>query len=191
MASRPVDDICNICSTFAHRQKFFGDHTMQHGGNEDDYNKDDNKDNDPEVVDELACLMRSVDLNRSEWALDKVVEEREVMVIEAAEHLRMSRAQRKLYQEKVDKARRTVDKGHAERTYTFVVDYGQNMELPVFNKQQPGCTYYYSPMSVNKYRRAPGGRRNKGGVAVSEGVVQNHLRRISCSEPTVARPPDC
>ena len=122
---------------------------MQHGGNEDDYNKDDNKDNDPEVVDELACLMRSVDLNRSEWALDKVVEEREVMVIEATEHLRMSRAQRKLYQEKVDKARRTVDKGHAERTYTFVVDYGQNMELPVFNKQQPGCTYYYSPMSVN------------------------------------------
>ena len=23
------------------------------------------------------------------------------------------------------------------------------MELPIFNKEQPGCTYYYSPMTVN------------------------------------------
>jgi hypothetical protein len=43
----------------------------------------------------------------------------------------------------------SVDKPHNERTYTFVVDYGQNMELPVFNSEQPGCTYYYSPMTVN------------------------------------------
>ncbi len=42
-----------------------------------------------------------------------------------------------------------MDKGHSERTYTFVVDYGQNMELPVFNKEQPGCTYYFSPMKVS------------------------------------------
>ncbi len=32
--------------------------------------------------------------------------------------------------------------------YTFVVDYGQNMELPVYNKEQPGCTYYFSPLGV-------------------------------------------
>ena len=34
------------------------------------------------------------------------------------------------------------------RTYTFVVNYGQNKELPVYNDEQPGCTYYYSPLSV-------------------------------------------
>ena len=39
-------------------------------------------------------------------------------------------------------------KAHSERVYTFVVDYGQNMELPVYNDEQPGCTYYYSPLSV-------------------------------------------
>ena len=38
---------------------------------------------------------------------------------------------------------------HSEQRYTFVVDYGQNMELPVFNAEQPGATYYYSPMTVN------------------------------------------
>ena len=42
----------------------------------------------------------------------------------------------------------TARKEHSVRRYTFVVDYGQNMELPVYNKEQPGCTYYFSPMSV-------------------------------------------
>ncbi len=32
--------------------------------------------------------------------------------------------------------------------YTFVVDYGQNVELPVCNKEQPSCTYYFSPLSI-------------------------------------------
>ena len=30
----------------------------------------------------------------------------------------------------------------------FVVDYRQNMELPIFNKEQPGVTYYCSPLSI-------------------------------------------
>ena len=70
-------------------------------------------------------------------------------MLDAAEHIKMARSQRKLYQDKVDKAVKSVEKPHSERTYTFVVDYGQNMELPVFNKEQPGCTYYFSPMKVN------------------------------------------
>ena len=37
---------------------------------------------------------------------------------------------------------------HSERHYMFVVDYGQNMEIPVFKDQQPGVTYYYSPLSI-------------------------------------------
>ncbi len=36
----------------------------------------------------------------------------------------------------------------SDRQYTFVVDYGQNMELPVYNQVQPGVTYHYSPLSV-------------------------------------------
>jgi hypothetical protein len=71
------------------------------------------------------------------------------MMLEAADHVKMARAQRQLYQDKVEKARRTVEKVHSEQTYTFVVDYGQNMELPVFNSEQPGAMYYYSPMTVN------------------------------------------
>jgi hypothetical protein len=53
-----------------------------------------------------------------------VAEEKEQMMLEAAEHIKMARAQRQLYQDKVEKARQTVGKIHSERTYTFVVDYG-------------------------------------------------------------------
>ena len=30
----------------------------------------------------------------------------------------------------------------------FVVDYGQNMELPLYNSEQPGVSNYYSPLSI-------------------------------------------
>ncbi len=78
-----------------------------------------------------------------------MAEQREQMMLDAAEHIKMARSQCKLYQDKVEKAVKSVDKPHIERMYTFVVDYGQNMELPVFNKEQPGCTYYFSPMKVS------------------------------------------
>ena len=77
-------------------------------------------------------------------------ETREQMLIRASLHIRMARVQRLLYQKYVAKAIKHAKENyaHADRTYTFVVDYGQNMELPVYNKEQPGCTYYYSPLSV-------------------------------------------
>jgi hypothetical protein len=36
---------------------------------------------------------------------------------------------------------------HSECCIIFVVDYNQNMEIPVFKDQQPGATYY-SPLSI-------------------------------------------
>ena len=115
----------------------------------DDDDKEDSK-GDKDEVDKLTRLTENfLDLNRPECAATQMAEQREKMILEAAEHIRMARAQRTLYRQKVDAAVESVDNQHSERTYTFVVDYGQNMELPVFNKEQPGCTYYYSPMTVN------------------------------------------
>ena len=141
--SKPVEDICNLCYTYAHRQKFFSDHMTRCSGYADDDDDDeDNEDNDQNVVDELARLTRrGININCPECASNEVAEEKEQMMLEAAEHIKMARVQRQLYQDKVDKARRTVGKIHSERTYTFVVDYGQNMELPVFNAEQPRATY--------------------------------------------------
>ena len=56
-----------------------------------------------------------------------------------------------MYQQKVEEAIEDAKGGvgFEDRHYTFVVDYGQNMELPVFNNEQPGITYYYSLLTVN------------------------------------------
>jgi hypothetical protein len=153
--SRPVEDICNLCYTFTHRHKFFADHTMRRSSHEEDHDNDDEEEDedmdeeDQDISDELACHTSQIVLDQPDCATDQVAEEREQMMLEAAEHIKMARAQRKFYQDKVEEAKKSVDKHHSERTYTFVVDYGQNMELPVFNQQQPGCTYYFSPMTVN------------------------------------------
>jgi hypothetical protein len=32
--------------------------------------------------------------------------------------------------------------------YTLIADYGQNMKLPLFGGNQPGDTYYYTPLHI-------------------------------------------
>ncbi len=50
----------------------------------------------------------------------------------------------------VDKARSHIKDNipHSEQSYTFVVDYGQNLEMPCFGANQLGDTYYFTPLSV-------------------------------------------
>ena len=35
------------------------------------------------------------------------------------------------------------------RKYSFCSDYCQNMDIPHFGQEQPGETYYYSPLNIN------------------------------------------
>lgn len=80
----------------------------------------------------------------------KVNEENKHMILCAATHLYCVCAQRALCQKVVHKAVAEAQQQnpHTESTCTLVVDYGQNMELPVFNAEQPGSTYYYSPLNA-------------------------------------------
>jgi len=77
-------------------------------------------------------------------------EAREQMLIRAAVHVNAARVQRLLYRFYVNKAIKdaTANIPHSDHTYTFVVDYGQNMELPVYHDQQPGVSYYYSLLGI-------------------------------------------
>ncbi len=62
----------------------------------------------------------------------------------------MAQVQRALYRTVVSNAvsDAIAQKLHSEKTFTFFVDYGQNMELSVFNQEQPDTTYYYSPVII-------------------------------------------
>jgi hypothetical protein len=69
----------------------------------------------------------------------------------------MARAQRKLFQQAMRKAREdsasskdTNDElQQSQRSYVFFGDYCQMLELPSFCSQQPGNTHYLSPLTVN------------------------------------------
>jgi len=131
-------------------------------GSDDDEEDDDNAekqqsvdatndhDNGEEGTADSSLGGVDVNLNAPEASWRKSDEERELMLLEAAIHIKMARAQRALYRAKVAQAVQdaTAEKDHSEKVYTFVVDYGQNMELPSYNSEQPGCTYYFSPLTV-------------------------------------------
>lgn len=61
----------------------------------------------------------------------------------------MAQEQRKLFNQKKKEARDTAGKRIEDRVITLVADYSQNMYLPNFAGDQPGETYYYTP--VNGY----------------------------------------
>jgi len=154
--SRPAEDICKDCYVFANRHRHLAHHTTttsrRHEGDDVLRSDSDSDSAGSSDDDDDADVGRTinVDLNSAEAASNGANEERELMLLQAAEHVKMARSQRALYQAKVADAvaDATEGKDHAERRYTFVVDYGQNMELPVYNKEQPGITYYYSPLSI-------------------------------------------
>ena len=86
----------------------------------------------------------------NEKAADQQKETNEKMLMRAAYHIKQARAQRRLYRLCTANAIKSVQEqtSHSKRIYTLVVDYGQNMDMPAFNSNQPGETYYYSPLSV-------------------------------------------
>ena len=94
--------------------------------------------------------MKNLNIDGAELAATVAVEAREILLLELVDHIKMARVQRALYQEKVESAVNLAKEGvnHGSRTYTFVVDYEQNTELPIYNSEQPGCTYYFNPLSV-------------------------------------------
>jgi hypothetical protein len=125
--SRPFKDICQYCFVFINQLRYLTNHSAAapEGG--------------VEPVD-----------GGVESAATKAEEDRELLLLESAMHVQMARAQCALYQELVALAVADAmeEKEHTEQRYTFVMDYWQNMELPIYNKEQPRCTYYYSPLIV-------------------------------------------
>jgi hypothetical protein len=100
------------------------------------------------VGEQLLVNMSKLNLDHPEAAATPAEEARELLPIESAKHIRMARAQRALYQACVTEAVRYATVEHYEQTYTFIIDYSQNMEILVFNDKQQGPTYYFSPVVV-------------------------------------------
>jgi hypothetical protein len=75
--------------------------------------------------------------------------ESEALIENAAEHVKAAKLQRELFNaKKKQPGRSSREQACTERVHTFVCDYSQNLYLPSFAAEQPGETYYYSPMNV-------------------------------------------
>jgi hypothetical protein len=72
----------------------------------------------------------------------------ENQVLKMSLHVENARKMRALAQQKSREAKEDVTKSHSERRHCFVMDYSQNLGLPHFGDEQPGETYYYSPLSI-------------------------------------------
>jgi hypothetical protein len=59
-----------------------------------------------------------------------------------------AQALRQLVKDREREAKESKEFPHEERSYCLVGDYCQNLSLPYFGGEQPGDTYYFSPLFV-------------------------------------------
>ena len=124
---RPKEDICGQCYTFANSFKF-KKRKARDGEGDDDSSEDD----DDDAGGTQDIILRDA---------AKYTNER--LVLEAAKHVKMAKIQRDLYNLKKKQAQEYPDK-----VRTCTIDYAQNTLMPHFGDEQPGKTYYYSPVNV-------------------------------------------
>jgi len=186
--SCPAGDIYEMCYRFANRHRHFAVHnrdTSMATNSADDGNlfqlMDDlninvsNEEDDDTSIDEDGMhgtksndIKQDVDEGETTNTMDK---EWELMLLRAVVHVRAARAQSILYQECMKCAVSDTKQNvcHDSKTYTLVVDYCQNMEVPEFNKEQPGCAYYFSPVGVYTCGVVNHGHLN------NDGTVREHM----------------
>jgi hypothetical protein len=130
VVQKPAQDLCDDCVVFANKHK---------------YNK---RKNEAVVEDEdednVVPSAKKTDFDE----LNREMEADEQLVLDAAKHVEMARAQRMLFNQKKNDSLLLAGAATELRTYTFVCDFAQNMYLPNFAAEQPGATYYFSPLNV-------------------------------------------
>ena len=71
----------------------------------------------------------------------------ENIILEAVRHVKAAQAQKRLAKEKIELAKAShLDNSTDSSVVTLVVDFCQNLDLPHLGGDQPGDTYYYSPI---------------------------------------------
>lgn len=168
---KPIKDICGECFKFYmenksnfRRRKAKDDASSDSSASGDEEssvevptpNIDEHNQNGDDVVlddDSNAPDQEDIELQEEEptQPLDLTISSTEVDVLRAANHVRDAIAQRDLVARLRQRAIDTKDFPPNERTYLFYFDYAQNLECPYFGHEQPGETYYYSPLSISTF----------------------------------------
>jgi hypothetical protein len=178
--SKPQEDICQYCYTFTNMYKILTEKEKEEQSDDDDgtigdesivvvddaidnessgldkyidHNNIDTDDIEGHDMEAVEQILQTINLNVMGAAATKAREAKEQLILTCRKHIKMARAQRVLYQQKEQEARDDVKQQvpHSQRRVTITADFGQNIEIPCFNSQQPGCTYYYSTLTINNF----------------------------------------
>lgn len=141
---KPREDVCGECYIYANRHKYIKRKT----GQEVLDNEHLEGDTDDESVLEEEENSPAVAATGDEESMQDPIIEQEDMILKAAKHVEMARIQRQYYQDAKTLSRTTAHLPPSQRSLCIVADYAQNMGVPSFGYEQPGETYYYSPMNA-------------------------------------------
>lgn len=128
------EDLCDECFVFANRHKYGANRKKQFKNELEGFEEDETGLADETTTDYSALMEINL--------------ENEELILAAAKHVAMAKAQRDLFIKLKEDAASMATLPAEERHYTFVCDFAQNMYLPNFSSEQPGATYYYSPLNV-------------------------------------------
>lgn len=135
IVTKPRADICGDCYIYANQSKYkVASLRRESANNKDSHSSEEEEDDEQE---ELTEEQRLADILASEQ-----------LILDAAEHVGMAKTQRDFVNEKKAEAFADKDKINSDRTYCFTADYCQNLYVPNFAGEQPGETYYISPVNA-------------------------------------------
>ena len=128
-------DVCGDCYIFNNKHRFLSKLLKEAEIDEED-------DAEEETEETMKCTEFD-DLNSQQ-----LKESQESLVLNAAKHVKMAREQRELFVTKKAEAVATRSLPRDQRKFCFVADYAQNLSIPSFCGEQPGETYYYTPLNA-------------------------------------------
>lgn len=160
---KQIKDICGDCYRFQINNRKKG------------YTPGDDNDDDSDIdIDEIvqaSALLAEEAINEVEENVDVEVDKKgdtqqddtligtvdiqldanEEIMLAASTHITDAIAQRKYVAQEQKRAQSTHAAGlpNDEKVFLLFFDYAQNVECPFFGHQQPGETYYFSPLSIN------------------------------------------
>lgn len=114
----------------------------------------DNKDEEQDDNDSNAPLEDDIEVEEEqthEGIYSTLGGNKEKAILDAAIHVKDAIAQRDLVSTLRRRAVETKEMPPDQRTFLFFFDYAQNLECPYFGHEQPGETYYYSPLSISTF----------------------------------------
>ena len=142
---RARKDVCGDCYTFSNRHKFLTSTLAGEGVQGEEGGGAGGGGSTGEGEGDSPATLTAREQERA-----ALVRKQEKLVMDAAHHVDMARKQREHFREKKEEAYqdRLLEKPPHESVITWVADYAQNVSVPSYCGEQPGDTYYYSPLNT-------------------------------------------